>query len=134
MQGLHTSSCRNRLLQLRKTRRVPMSLADDLAPHLSHLRRYARALTGSQAHGDSYVRACLEAIVEAPGEFPRDVGAKVGLYKVFYTIWMSANVDAPVDVENLPKPERRLQRQLGELTPVSRQALLLTAMEGFGEN
>jgi DNA-directed RNA polymerase specialized sigma24 family protein len=111
-----------------------MSLADDLAPHLSHLRRYARALTGSQTHGDAYVRACLETIVAAPEEFPRDVGAKVGLYKVFYTIWMSANVEAPVETEALPKPERRLQRQLGQLTPVSRQALLLTAMEGFGEN
>jgi DNA-directed RNA polymerase specialized sigma24 family protein len=111
-----------------------MSLAADLAPHLSHLRRYARALTGSQVHGDAYVRACLETIVEAPDEFPREVGAKVGLYKVFYAIWMTAHVDEPVEVEGLTRPERRLQRQLGALTPVSRQALLLTAMEGFGEN
>ena len=78
-----------------------MSLAADLAPHLSHLRRYARALTGSQVHGDAYVRACLETIVEAPEEFPREVGAKVGLYKVFYAIWMTAHVDEPVDVEGL---------------------------------
>jgi DNA-directed RNA polymerase specialized sigma24 family protein/CheY-like chemotaxis protein len=111
-----------------------MSLASDLAPHLSHLRRYARALTGNQAHGDAYVRACLETIVEAPDEFPSEVGAKVGLYKVFYAIWMTAQVDAPVDLDDLPKPERRLQSQLGTLTPVSRQVLLLTAMEGFGEN
>jgi CheY-like chemotaxis protein len=110
-----------------------MSLAADLAPHLSYLRRYARALTGSQTHGDAYVRACLETIVEAPGEFPRDLGAKVGLYKVFHAIWMTANVEVPVDVDSLPKPERRLQRQLGELTPLSRQVLLLTSMEGFGE-
>jgi CheY-like chemotaxis protein/DNA-directed RNA polymerase specialized sigma24 family protein len=111
-----------------------MSLAADLAPHLSHLRRYARALTGNQTHGDSYVRACLETIVEAPDEFPREVGAKVGLYKVFHAIWLTAQVDAPVDLEDLPKPERRLQRQLGALTPLSRQVLLLTSMEGFGEN
>ncbi|MEN3975787.1 response regulator [Emcibacter sp. SYSU 3D8] len=112
-----------------------MSLAADLAPHLSHLRRYARALTGSQVHGDAYVRACLETIVEAPDEFPRDVGAKVGLYKVFYAIWMTAHVDEPADLDDsMAKPERRLQRRLEELTPVSRQALLLTAMEGFGEN
>ena len=111
-----------------------MSLASDLAPHLSYLRRYARALTGSQAHGDAYVRACLETIVAAPEEFPREVGAKVGLYKVFHAIWMTSHVDAPIDVESLPKPEQRFQNQIGGLTPLSRQVLLLTAMEGFGEN
>ena len=36
-----------------------MSLGQELAPHLPFLRRYARALTGSQAHGDAFVRATL---------------------------------------------------------------------------
>ena len=48
-----------------------MSLGQELAPHLPFLRRYARALTGSQAHGDAFVRATLEAIVAAPNDFPR---------------------------------------------------------------
>ena len=39
-----------------------MSLGQQLAPHLPFLRRYARALTGSQNHGDAYVRAALEAV------------------------------------------------------------------------
>src|SRR5919112_6002112 len=43
-----------------------MSLGQELAPHLPFLRRYARALTGSQAHGDAFVRAALEAIVAEP--------------------------------------------------------------------
>ena len=34
-----------------------MSLGQELAPHLPFLRRYARALTGSQSHGDAFVRA-----------------------------------------------------------------------------
>ena len=50
-----------------------MSLGQELAPHLPFLRRYARALTGSQSHGDAFVRATLEAIVAKPDEFPRDV-------------------------------------------------------------
>ena len=50
-----------------------MSLGQELAPHLPFLRRYARALTGSQAHGDAFVRAALETIVAKPDEFPRDV-------------------------------------------------------------
>ena len=57
-----------------------MSLGQELAPHLPFLRRYARALTGSQAHGDAFVRATLEAIVAKPDEFPRDVDPRLGLY------------------------------------------------------
>jgi hypothetical protein len=34
-----------------------MSLGDELKPHLPFLRRYARALTGSQSHGDIRRRA-----------------------------------------------------------------------------
>ena len=61
-----------------------MSLGQELAPHLPFLRRYARALTGSQTHGDAFVRATLEAIVAKPDEFPRDVDPRLGLYKTFH--------------------------------------------------
>src|SRR5690349_14113565 len=70
---------------------TPMSLGQELAPHLPFLRRYARALTGSQAHGDAFVRATLEAIVAKPDEFPRDVDPRLGLYKTFHAIWSTAN-------------------------------------------
>src|SRR3546814_2851695 len=36
---------------------IRMSLGQQLQPHLPFLRRYGRALTGSQTHGDAYVRA-----------------------------------------------------------------------------
>ena len=70
-----------------------MSLGQDLAPHLPFLRRYARALTGSQSHGDNFVRATLEAIVAAPDDFPRDVDPRLGLYRTFHAIWSSANIE-----------------------------------------
>ena len=70
-----------------------MSLGQQLAPHLPFLRRYGRALTGSQSHGDKYVRATLEAIVAAPEQFPRDVDPRLGLYRTFQVIWSSANYD-----------------------------------------
>ena len=38
-----------------------MSLSEQLAVNLPFLRRYARALTGSQLSGDNFVRATLEA-------------------------------------------------------------------------
>mgnify|MGYP002479819183 CR=1 FL=1 len=47
-----------------------MSLATVIAPHLPYLRRFARALTGSQTSGDAYVAAALEALVEDPDSFP----------------------------------------------------------------
>jgi CheY-like chemotaxis protein/DNA-directed RNA polymerase specialized sigma24 family protein len=107
-----------------------MSLASEIAPHLPYLRRYARALTGSQPHGDSYVRAALEAIVAAPSDFPRDVDARLGLYRTFHAIWSSSNIEIAPDGE-AQDYERVAQARLAAITPLSRQALLLTAMEGF---
>ncbi len=108
-----------------------MSLGQDLAPHLPFLRRYARALTGTQGHGDAFVKATLEAIVAAPGEFPRDVDPRLGLYRTFHAIWSSANIeDGPGELDT-EDPEGIAKARLARITPLSRQALLLTAMEGF---
>ena len=111
-----------------------MSLGQQLAPHLPFLRRYGRALTGSQIHGDHYVRATLEAIVAAPAEFPRDVEPRLGLYRMFQGIWSSANADTDMDEAPTPDGGDRevvARARLARMTPLSRQALLLTAMEGF---
>jgi len=109
-----------------------MSLGQQLAPHLPFLRRYARALTGSQSHGDKYVRATLEAIVAAPGEFPKDVDPRLGLYRMFQGIWSSANFDELDRAdEDAADREGVARARLSRMTPLSRQALLLTAMEGF---
>jgi CheY-like chemotaxis protein/DNA-directed RNA polymerase specialized sigma24 family protein len=108
----------------------PMSLGQQLATHLPFLRRYARALTGNQIHGDAYVRATLEAIVAAPDEFPRAVDMRLALYRMFQAIWSSSDSGAdPAD--GMTGHERLAQARLAQITPLSRQALLLTAMEGF---
>jgi CheY-like chemotaxis protein/DNA-directed RNA polymerase specialized sigma24 family protein len=108
-----------------------MSLGQQLAPHLPFVRRYARALTGSQAHGDAYVRATLEAIIAAPGEFPSDVDPRLGLYRTFQAIWVSTDLDA-VDTGDTGADRDAIARaRLSRISPRSRQALLLTAMEGF---
>ena len=110
-----------------------MSLGQEIAPHLPFLRRYARALTGTQQHGDSFVRATLEAIVAAPDSFPRDVDPRVGLYRTFHAIWSSSNIEEEpgYDSSEGDDPEDIAQARLSRITPLSRQALLLTAMEGF---
>lgn len=109
-----------------------MSLGQDLAPHLPFLRRYARALTGSQTHGDAFVRAALEAIVASPEDFPRDVDPRLGLYRTFHAIWSTANIEEGDDPDlELDGAEGIAQARLSRITPVSRQALLLTSLEGF---
>jgi len=106
-------------------------LGQQLAPHLPFLRRYGRALTGSQVQGDRYVRATLEAIVAAPEEFPRDVDPRLGLYRTFQVIWNSSHIDEQPDAGSVEDSEAIARARLARMSPLSRQALLLTAMEGF---
>ena len=109
-----------------------MSLGQDLAPHLPFLRRYARALTGSQVHGDNFVRATLETIVAQPHEFPRDIDPRLGLYRTFHAIWSSANIDEGEEpTMAIDGAEGIAHARLARVTPLSRQALLLTSLEGF---
>ena len=114
-----------------KENNIIMSLGQQLAPHLPFLRRYGRALTGSQMEGDRYVRATLEAIVAAPEEFPREVDPRLGLYRTFQAIWGSTHLDDRVEEgDPLSDNEAIARARLARLAPRSRQALLLTAMEG----
>src|SRR5262249_57942932 len=80
-----------------------------VAQYLPFLRRYARALTGSQASGDAYVAATLEALIadRAVLEDPR--GPRVALYRLFTKIWNSVAVNgAPVAAEDAPPGEQNL--------------------------
>jgi DNA-directed RNA polymerase specialized sigma24 family protein len=105
-----------------------MGLLERLAPHLPYMRRYARALTGEQAAGDAYVRATLEAIAAGEASLPANLTPRVALYQIFHTIWggTGARLESPGDLEP-DDASRRLLR----IPPRSRQAFLLTALEGF---
>jgi len=61
-----------------------------IAPELPYLRRYARALTGSQSSGDTYAIATLEAIVEDRDILDRGIEPRVALFQVFHGIWQSS--------------------------------------------
>jgi DNA-directed RNA polymerase specialized sigma24 family protein/CheY-like chemotaxis protein len=108
-----------------------MALAHAIAEHLPYLRRYARALCGTQKSGDAYVRACLETIVADPSVIGSDASPRVGLYRLFHKLWGSANVDLRAVASAKSQQAAGVEKKLGELTPARRQALLLTAMEGF---
>ena len=105
-----------------------MGLLERLAPHLPYVRRYARALTGDQKAGDAYVRASLEALAAGEASLPPQLTPRVALYRVFHTIWGGTGAMLePTGSQDGDDASRRLLR----IPPRSRQAFLLTALEGF---
>ncbi len=106
-----------------------MSHATLIMPHLPYLRRYARALCGEQGLGDTLVAATLEAIVAVPEEFPGSLAPRVALYRTFQAIWVSSVADQDPAAHGHDQPA--VAHHLGQITPLSRQALLLVSMEGF---
>jgi CheY-like chemotaxis protein/DNA-directed RNA polymerase specialized sigma24 family protein len=105
-----------------------MSMTVTLGPHLPYLRRYARALTGSQASGDAYVRASLQALLDGNAELLAGVPPRIGLYRLFHALWSSsAKAGSGAGAAKGTTVELRLQA----LQPTTREALLLSAVEGF---
>jgi CheY-like chemotaxis protein/DNA-directed RNA polymerase specialized sigma24 family protein len=107
-----------------------MSISKEISPHLPYLRRFARTLTGTQASGDAYVVATLEALIADPTIFPRDLAARDALYKIFLSLWSSTN--GQKRAEPMRGIESIAERNLEMLTPLARQAFLLRTVEGFG--
>ncbi len=104
-----------------------MSVAEKIAPHLPYLRRFARALSGTQERGDAYVLAVLEALIEDPSSFPAHRDARVGLYTCFLRVWNSISVNNGPAIPTESLADQRLE----VLTPRPRQAFLLASVEGF---
>jgi DNA-directed RNA polymerase specialized sigma24 family protein/CheY-like chemotaxis protein len=107
-----------------------VSLSQTIAPHLPFLRRYARALTGSQQSGDAYVAAVLEVLIEDPSAIETEDDPRVGLYRTFTKLWNSMGVNGASEagLKKLPAEQR-----ITQITPRPRQAFLLIALEGFSE-
>lgn len=96
-----------------------MPLKAEIAPQLPFLRRYARALTGSQMLGDQAVRDLLEALVAAPEQFDRAAEPRAELFRLFHRLWRGRADGSPAG------------GLIGELSLHTREALLLTVIEAF---
>ena len=113
-----------------------MSLSEQVAANLPFLRRYARALTGSQATGDAFVRATLEAAL-ADAEVKQSLeGGRIPLYRAFNKVWSTgfldvAATDRASGAAGGGEHEAGAQDRLKAITPLNRQALLLTTLEDF---
>jgi CheY-like chemotaxis protein len=105
-----------------------MSISAAIAPHLPYLRRFARALTGSQGGGDACVVAVLESVLADQSGFEANCDTKIALYRRFLQIWNVLDVNKR---ESDTEERDIAARSLEALTPRPRQAFLLTTMEGF---
>jgi len=108
-----------------------LSLLARLAPHLPYVRRYARALTGDQTTGDHYVRVALEALAAGERVLEANLTPRVALYHVFHAIWCSSGAQLESPAEDDSAIGDDTTRRLMRIAPRSRQAFLLTALEGF---
>jgi DNA-directed RNA polymerase specialized sigma24 family protein len=106
-----------------------MSISQAIAPHLPYLRRYARALSGTQTAGDAYVGATLEVLIEDPKLFDPDLDPRVALYRTFSGLWNSVGINLRPDAE--AGGASPVDRKLESITPLPRQAFLLSSVEGF---
>lgn len=107
-----------------------MSVAQEIASHIPHLRRFTRALVGSQDVGDALVSATLEAIVaRGAGALQENDGLRANLYRELLEVWRSRPTKEAAVIAS--EDERGAQRRLGAMPPGPRIALLLNALERF---
>lgn len=104
--------------------------SEQIAHHLPYLRRYARALTGSQQSGDAFATETLEAILEDRDAYAGDPSPRVALFRAFRLVWQSAGAPDSGDTGD-GELESAARDHMRALTPDSRQALLLNSIEEF---
>lgn len=109
---------------------MPNSLADRLAPQLPLLRRFARALSGTQERGDAYVVAMLEALVADQSLFDVRLPPRVATYAAFLKVWNAVPLNHDTETAER-RPAEAAERRIETLTPESRQAFLLAGLEDF---
>ncbi len=107
-----------------------MSTSQAVLQQLPFLRRYARAVSGSQASGDAYVAATLESLIARPQILNEGSKLRVALYRLFTKIWNSVPVNGEAEPTAAVLPP---EQHLTQITPRPRQAFLLVALEGFSE-
>ncbi|THD43527.1 MAG: response regulator [Bradyrhizobium sp.] len=101
-----------------------------IAPHIPFLRRFARALAGTQSAGDAYVATTLEAIVADPSVLGDKLDPKAEIYRLFLRTWRDVPTNNVVDRPSFGD-EAAAGRRLGAIGVEPRLAFLLSAVESF---
>lgn len=109
-----------------------MPLSTRIAPHLPYLRRFSRALTGSQTSGDAYVASTLETLISDVSQFPETSSDRIGLYRLFSELFEPSGINTG-DPSPLQSWEQRANANLKSIAPRPRMAFLLVSVEGFSQ-
>ncbi len=107
-----------------------MSMAEKIVARVPYLRRFARALTGSQRAGNSYVGATLAALTEAPDLIGDRDDISIALYRLFCRIWSNVDVNL-VGGDAASTSVANADEHLARLKPTERLVFLLRMLEGF---
>lgn len=109
---------------------VTRKLSESITRTLPFLRRYARAVSGSQQRGDEWVRLCAEVAVRQPELIAKVADTKLSVFKLFHSLQQPfGGLDlAGAGAESV---SGRLKESLTDMAPLQRQVLLLTVLEGF---
>lgn len=103
---------------------------ESIAGAVPFLRRYGRALTGTQAEGDELVRATLRWLGEHPDGLA-GVEPRLALYRALH-LMLGAEAAAPHGPEErVLADEAIVGARIRDLPPIERAILLLTVLEGF---
>ncbi|HEX9770890.1 MAG TPA: response regulator [Kiloniellales bacterium] len=110
-------------------------LSKEIISHIPFLRRYARALTGTQEQGDHYVKASLGSLLADPSRLAADIPLRLQLFKIFHDDFGgSAGGAAEAPDLALAQSPLPLQKHLKQLPSRERQVLLLSTIEGFSSH
>jgi len=104
-------------------------MSEAITRTLPFLRRYARAVTGSQKHGDEWVRLCAEVALQQPDLIAQAEDTKLGVFTLFHRLRQPFGTLEEGGSEN--SVSGRLKESLTDMAPLQRQVLLLTVLEGF---
>jgi len=105
------------------------NLSEAITRTLPFLRRYARAVTGSQQRGDEWVRLCAEVAMQQPELIAKAGDTKLGVFALFHRLQQPfGGLESRGEAGSVTG---RLKESLTEMAPLQRQVLLLTVLEGF---
>src|SRR5258707_3234873 len=104
-------------------------MSEAITRTLPFLRRYARAVTGSQKRGDEWVRLCAEVVMAQPDLITKVEDTKLGVFTLFHRLRQPfGNLEEGAGEDSV---SGRLKESLTDMAPLQRQVLLLTVLEGF---
>lgn len=97
--------------------------------HIPQLRRFARALTGSQSVGDGFVGLTLQTLIRNRRADPPHP-ARLMLYRAFFDLWTNSAEREDRFAGHLA---HAMDLRLQQMVPLDRAVFLLQSLEGFDE-